>query len=102
MTVNNNMTIRAVFAQTGTYEARRGGLFFESLSDALANARSGSTVFLLKDTELTQDAEIPSGVTLYIPYEAHYTRDYVYCDNGRSNSIADTPFRTLTVHSSVT
>ena len=102
MTVNNNMTIRAVFAQTGTYEARRGGLFFESLSDALANARSGSTVFLLKDTELTQDAEIPSGVTLYIPYEAHYTRDYVYCDNGRSNSIADTPFHTLTVHSSVT
>lgn len=102
MTVNNNMTVRAVFAQTGTYEARRGGLFFESLSVALANARSGSTVFLLKDTELTQDAEIPSGVTLYIPYEAHYTRDYVYCDNGRSNSIADTPFRTLTVHSSVT
>lgn len=102
MTVNNNMTVRAVFAQTGTYEARRGGLFFESLSVALAKARSGSTVFLLKDTELTQDAEIPSGVTLYIPYEAHYTRDYVYCDNGRANSIADTPFRTLTVHSSVT
>lgn len=102
MTVSNNMTVRAVFAQTGTYEARRGGLFFGSLSAALANARPGSTVFLLKDTELTQDAEIPSGVTLYIPYEAHYTRDYVYCDNGRSNSIADTPFRTLTVHSGVT
>lgn len=102
VTVSNNMTVRAVFAQTGTYEARRGGLFFESLSVALANARSGSTVFLLKDTELTQDAEIPSGVTLYIPYEAHYTRDYVYCNNGRSNSIADTPFRTLTVSSSAT
>ena len=102
MTVSNNMTVRAVFARTGTYEARRGGLFLESLSDALANARPGSTVFLLKDTELTQDAEIPSGVTLYIPYEAHYTRDYVYCDNGCSNSIADTPFRTLTVHSGVT
>lgn len=102
MTVNNNMTVRAVFAQTGTYEARRGGLFFESLSNALTNARSGSTVFLLKDAELTQDTEIPFGVTLYIPYEARYTRDYVYCDDGRSNSIADTPFRTLTVHSSVT
>lgn len=102
MPVNNNMKVRAVFAQTGTYEARRGGVFSESLSGALANAQSGSTVFLLKDTELTQDAEIPSGVTLYIPYEAHYTRDYVYCNNGRSNSIADTPFRTLTVSSSAT
>ena len=100
--VNTDTVIKAEFAPAETYEARRGGLFFESLSAALANARSGSTVFLLKDTELTQDAEIPSGVTLYIPYEAHYTRDYVHCNNGRSNSIADTPFRTLTVSSSAT
>ena len=101
-TVNSNMTVKAVFAPAGTYEARRGGLFFASLSEALTGARSGSTVFLLEDAELTQDAEIPSGVTLYIPYEARYTRDYVYCDNGCSNSIADTPFRTLTVRSGVT
>lgn len=102
MTVNNNMTVRAVFAQTGTYEARRGGLFFESLSAALANARSGSTVFLLKDTELTQDAEIPSGVTLYIPYEEHYTTDYKNGGVSNANLITATPFRLLTVNSGVT
>lgn len=102
MTVNKNMTVRAVFAQTGTYEARRGGLFFESLSTALAKARSGSTVFLLKDTELTQDDEIPSGVTLYIPYEEHYTTDHKNGGDSNDNKITATPFRLLTVDSGVT
>lgn len=102
MTVNNNMKVSAVFAQTGTYEARRGGLFFKSLSLALTDARSGSTVFLLKDTELTQDAEIPTGVTLYIPYEEHYTADYKNGGASKDNKITATPFRLLTVNSGVT
>ena len=102
MTVNNNMKVSAVFAQTGTYEARRGSVFFESLSLALTDARSGSTVFLLKDTTLTKDAEIPSGVTLYIPYEAHYTTDYKNGGVSNDNKITATPFRLLTVNSGVT
>ena len=102
MTVNNNMKVSAVFAQTGTYEARRGGLFFKSLSLALTDARSGSTVFLLKDTELTQDAEIPTGVTLYIPYEEHYTADYKNGGVSDEDKITATAYRTLTVEKDVT
>lgn len=102
MTVNNNMKVSAVFAQTGTYEARRGSVFFESLSLALTDARSGSTVFLLKDTTLTKDAEIPSGVTLYIPYEEHYTTDYKNGGDSKDNEITATAYRTLTVEKDVT
>ena len=102
MTVNNKMKVSAVFAQTGTYEARRGGLFFKSLSLALTDARSGSTVFLLKDTELTQDAEIPTGVTLYIPYEEHYTADYKNGGVSDEDKITATAYRTLTVEKDVT
>ncbi len=75
VSVNNDMTIRAEFASEGAYEARRGSTFYTSLTEALA-ANKRSDVFLLKDTTLTEDTEIPTGVTLYIPYEEHYTTDY--------------------------
>ena len=74
VSVNNDMTIRAEFALEGAYEARRGSTFYTSLTEALADDKR-SDIFLLKDTTLTKDAEIPTGVTLYIPYEEHYTTD---------------------------
>ena len=99
--VNTDTVIKAEFAPAGTYEARRGSTFYTSLTEALA-ANKRSDIFLLKDTTLTEDAEIPSGVTLYIPYEEHYTTDYKNGGVSDDNKITATPFRLLTVNSGVT
>lgn len=101
VSVNNDMTIRAEFASEGAYAARRGSTFYTSLTEALA-AKKKSDIFLLKDTTLTEDAEIPTGVTLYIPYEEHYTTDYKNGGDSNDNKITATPFRLLTVNSGVT
>lgn len=101
VSVNNDMTIRAEFASEGAYAARRGSTFYTSLTEALA-AKKKSDIFLLKDTTLTEDAEIPTGVTLYIPYEEHYTTDYKNGGVSNDNKITATPFRLLTVNSGVT
>lgn len=101
VSVNNDMTIRAEFASEGAYAARRGSTFYTSLTEALA-AKKKSDIFLLKDTTLTEDAEIPSGVTLYIPYEEYYTTNYKNGGVSKDNKITATPFRLLTVNSGVT
>lgn len=101
VSVNNDMTIHAKFASEGAYEARRGSTFYTSLTEALAANKRGD-IFLLKDTTLTEDTEIPSGVTLYIPYEEHYTTDYKNGGVSNDNKITATPFRLLTVNSGVT
>ena len=101
VSVNNDMTIRAEFASEGAYAARRGSTFYTSLTEALA-ANKRSDIFLLKDTTLTEDTEIPTGVTLYIPYEEHYTTDYKNGGVSNDNKITATPFRLLTVNSGVT
>lgn len=101
VSVNNDMTIRAEFASEGAYEARRGSTFYTSLTEALTDNKR-SDIFLLKDTTLTEDAEIPTGVTLYIPYEEHYTTDYKNGGVSDDNKITATPFRLLTVNSGVT
>ena len=101
--VNTDTVIKAEFAPAGTYEARRGSTFYTSLTKALADNKR-SDIFLLKDTTLTEDAEIPSGVTFYIPYEEHYTTDTYHKNGGVSdeNKITATPFRLLTINSGVT
>lgn len=101
VSVNNDMTIHAEFASEGAYEARRGSTFYTSLTEALVDNKR-SDIFLLKDTTLTEDAEIPTGVTLYIPYEEHYTTDYKNGGDSNDNKITATPFRLLTVNSGVT
>ena len=101
VSVNNDMTIRAEFAPEGAYEARRGSTFYTSLTEALAANKRGN-IFLLKDTTLTEDTEIPTGVTLYIPYEEHYTTDHKNGGVSNDNKITATPFRLLTVNSGVT
>lgn len=101
VSVNNDMTIHAKFASEGAYEARRGSTFYTSLTEALTAKKKGD-IFLLKDTTLTEDAEIPTGVTLYIPYEEHYTTDYKNGGISNDDKITATPFRLLTVNSGVT
>ena len=99
--VNTDTVIKAEFAPAGTYEARRGSTFYPSLTKALADNKR-SDIFLLKNTTLTDDAEIPSGVTLYIPYEEYYTTNYKNGGASNDNKITATPFRLLTVNSGVT
>lgn len=99
--VNTDTVIKAEFAPAETYEARRGSTFYTSLTEALA-ANKKSDIFLLKDTTLTEDAEIPTGVTLYIPYEEHCTTDHKNGGVSNDNKITATPFRLLTVNSGVT
>lgn len=101
VSVNNDMTIRAEFALEGAYEARRGSTFYQSLTNALADNKK-SDIFLLKDVTLTENVTIPEGVTLYIPYEEHYTTDYKNGGVSNDNKITATPFRLLTVNSGVT
>lgn len=101
VSVNNDMTIHAKFASEGAYVARRGSTFYTSLTKALTDNKR-SDIFLLKDTTLAEDAEIPSDVTLYIPYEEHYTTDYKNGGVSDDNKITATPFRLLTVNSGVT
>mgnify|MGYP004504517393 CR=1 FL=1 len=99
--VNTDTVIKAEFAPAGTYEARRGSTFYPSLTQALADNKRGN-IFLLKDVTLTENVTIPEGVTLYIPYEEHYTTDYKNGGVSNDNKITATPFRLLTVNSGVT
>ena len=101
VSVNNDMTIHAEFASEGAYEARRGSTFYPSLTNALADNKR-SDIFLLKDVTLTENVTIPKGVTLYIPYEEHYTTNYKNGGVSSDNKITATPFRLLTVNSGVT
>lgn len=99
--VNTDTGITAEFARAGTYEARRGSTFYPSLTKALADNKK-SDIFLLKDVILTENVTIPEGVTLYIPYEEHYTTDHKNGGDSNDNKITATPFRLLTVDSGVT
>lgn len=101
--VNSDITVKAIFAQTGAYEARRGGKFCESLTAALSDAKTDSTVILLKDTTLSQSAVIPAGVTLYIPYKDHDDGTVPHTNGGNvGDDLTGKPYRTLTVPSGVT
>ena len=99
--VNTDTVIKAEFAPAGTYEARRGSTFYPSLTNALADNKRGN-IFLLKDATLTENVTIPEGVTLYIPYEEHYTTNYKNGGVSDENKITATAYRTLTVEKGVT
>ena len=99
--VNTDTVIKAEFAPAGTYEARRGSTFYPSLTNALADNKR-SDIFLLKDVTLTENVTIPEGVTLYIPYEEHYTTDYKNGGISDEDKITATAYRALTVEKDVT
>lgn len=66
-------TYRALFARPNTYVAQNDGAFYEDLSTALSEAEVGNLVVLLQDAVLSQNAEVKSGVTLLIPFDAEAT-----------------------------
>lgn len=79
VSVDESNSVEAVFAADGTYEARGGGTFYTAdsggLEKALTEAKSGETVMLFEDKTLTSDITIPTGVTLYIPFDENIYYD---------------------------
>lgn len=66
-------TYRALFAQEDSFEAKNDGAYYTHLADALSDAQPGDLVVLLKDATLPENAEVKSGVTLLIPFDAEAT-----------------------------
>ncbi len=83
-----------------------GDTYFDSVADALSAAVSGDTVIVQKDTTITENVEVKSGVTLLVPYKAGYTGYDL--SNGTpdtstsTKSVKDTLYRTLTIADGVT
>ncbi len=85
-----------------------GDVYYNSLQQALSAAVSGDTVVLAKDTTLTQDAEVKSGVKLVVPHRDGYA-GYDVTSSTPSPEVNETTsaqpevlFRTLTINSGVT
>ncbi len=103
--VTNNRTYTAVIEPDGTYTARIGGEFYGTLSDALAAAEHGDTVYLLKDDTVSGALTIPEGVTLILPFSDTDAEGYANGDSFETSQLnARLPwkdgreaYRTLTV-----
>ncbi|MEG2000007.1 MAG: S-layer homology domain-containing protein [Evtepia sp.] len=75
------------------------------LNTRLATAKAGERVVLSQNETLTQDATVPVGVTLYIPYDQTDDLDGVLdgtSKNASMDKISEDIYRTLTIHSGVT
>ena len=113
-TISSDTTLKAVFAQDGSYVARRNGVFYTDadggLAQALDDARTGDIVVMLEDQELEEDATVPAGVKLYIPYSADFDADGnadgvttsgSYYQASKTIATAAKTYRTLTINSGV-
>ncbi len=83
-----------------------GDVYYNSVEAALNAAVSGDTVIVQKDTAITQNVEVKSGVTLLVPHRADYTGYNVTSGNPETSSatsnVTDVLYRTLTVNAGVT
>jgi hypothetical protein len=109
-TLTENRTIQAVFAPSGTYTARRNGIFYTAsgggLKAALDGASSGDTVIMLASQTLSGDATVPEGVVLVLPCKDN-DPGYVagYCPKGESEGLDSSKvqrYSTLTIPSGTT
>ena len=72
-TLLKGIDIKAVFAQSGTYVARKDGVFYQDVATALKETVSGDTICLIDNCTLDETTMVPKGVTLMIPYNATAT-----------------------------
>ena len=90
----------AVFGNANTAAQNlKTGNVYNSLADAMSEAKSGDTVMLLKNCTVSTAVTIPVGVKVYVPYSAEYDEDG-NTDGTTADSVklaADKAFRTLTV-----
>lgn len=98
MTVVGDITIQALFGQSGVYAARIGSDFYPSISEAAAASQSGDVIVVVASHTVYDQVEIPSGVTLLLPYDpadttikpADHERRYANTiDNGSSPTITE-------------
>ena len=104
-TISENTTVQGVFAPNETYLARKNGEFFSdetSLADIVNGMAQNDIVELLKSAELTENATVPVGGTLYLPYSAAW--DSQGHKNGGNTALAgvDKAYVTMTVLENVT
>ena len=101
----NDLSITAVFGSEieTQYVAQIGKNFYTSLETALADAKSGDKLTLLKDYEMTSDATVKSGVFLLLPCmnnDVGYASNG-YNPNGTTKSVKSL-YRTLTIDKNAT
>lgn len=68
-----------VFAAESTYVLRKGTTFYADgenvLKTVIEGAVSGEVIVLLKDATISEDINVPTGVTLYIPFRAQWEKE---------------------------
>ncbi len=108
-TVENDFGVKAYFAAKDSFTVRKNGEFLtSSLQEVLQSAVSGDEIEMLKDANLN-DAAIPEGVTLYVPYQTGFKRTEDGKITAHTCGGADTinaasikPYVTLTVDGTLT
>ncbi len=100
-----NFSMEAVAAEENV--ASIGDVYYNSVEDALNAAVSGDTVIVQKDTTITKNVTVKSGVTLLVPHKDGYTGYNPSSGNPDVNSnatgyVTDVLYRTLTVNEGVT
>ena len=68
VTVGDPAGYTAVIEPKGTYAAKIGDDFYETMAEALAAAEAGEIVIVADDVTITSDLTVPGGVTLLLPY----------------------------------
>ncbi|HHX24517.1 MAG TPA: hypothetical protein GX723_11040 [Thermoanaerobacterales bacterium] len=112
--ISSDTSLKAVFAADGHYAAHRNGEFYTDdgggLAQALTDAQPGDIISMLENQTLSEDATVPSGAILYIPYSATFDSDGnadgskdagLYNASTKIATAAKT-YRTLTINSGVT
>lgn len=112
--ISSDTSLKAVFAADGHYAAHRNGTFYTEdeggLAQALTDAQPGDIISMLENQTLSEDATVPSGAILYIPYSATFDSDGnadgskdagLYNASTKIATAAKT-YRTLTINSGVT
>ena len=77
--ISSDTSLKAVFAADGYYAAHRNGEFYTDneggLAKALADAQPGDIISMLENQTLSEDATVPAGAILYIPYGEEFDAD---------------------------
>lgn len=66
----DDINVQAVIAKTGTYQARVGEKFYSTLSAASTAAQSNDDKTVILVDDIKEDAEIPKGIKLVLPFNS--------------------------------
>lgn len=114
-TISQDTVLTAIFGKKERFVARRNNQFYTGadggLAQALLDAGSGDTIVMLENQTLSEDATIPVGVKLYVPFSddffAEGNADGVntsesYFKASAKIATSDKVYRTLIIEEDVT